>query len=323
MEAIRTAVIGVGYLGKFHADKYAAAPEADLVAVCDANPETAAAIAEKHGVEAVSDYRELVGRVDAVSIVVPTQLHHEVAATLIDAGIHVLLEKPITATVEEGRDLVARAETNGVTLQVGHLERFNPAMMALREEVHQPLFIESHRLAPFNPRGADVNVVLDLMIHDIDLILDLVGAPIRELRADGIPVITEAIDIANARLKFENGCVANVTASRVSLEAQRRMRVFEHNTYMAVDFQQRKLAAHRVGDRETLTEAGIPEIETNEKVFEGGDAIREEVHDFLTAIATGRRPTVDGADGLRALETALEITKLMTYSQVEFQQLAD
>ena len=321
MEAIRTAVIGVGYLGKFHAEKYAAAPEAELVAVCDANPEIAAANAEKLGVEAVTDYRELVGRVDAVSIVVPTQLHHEVAATMIDAGIHVLVEKPITATVEEGRDLVARAENNGVTLQVGHLERFNPAMMALREEVHQPLFIESHRLAPFNPRGADVNVVLDLMIHDIDLILDLVGAPIRELRADGIPVITEAIDIANARLKFENGCVANVTASRVSLDAQRRMRVFEHNTYMAVDFQQRKLATHRVGDRNTLTEAGIPEIETHEKVFEGGDAIREEVADFLRAITTGTAPMVDGAAALRALETAMEITEQMTYSQVEFNNL--
>jgi len=309
MPKIRTAVIGVGYLGRFHAQKYALLDEAELVAVCDTSEEAAGRVARELDTRAVNDYRDLARDVDAVSIVVPTQKHHEVARHFLEAGVHVLLEKPITSTLEQGRDLVALARDRGVVFQIGHLERFNPAVVALGDVLDRPRFIESHRIAPFNPRGADVNVVLDLMIHDIDIILDFVRSPVTEIRANGVPVLSSDTDVANARLQFENGCVANVTASRVSLKSERRMRIFQEDAYLTIDFQNKTLGIHKRGKGEMFP--GIPEIDSQEMEFEQGDALLAEIRAFLDSIRNGKPPVVSGEDGLRALETAFTITDIL------------
>lgn len=305
MTTLRTAVIGTGYLGRFHAEKYAALPSSTLVAVVDEDIERARQAADRLGCEALTDYRELFGRVDAVSIVVPTRLHHQVAMDLLDKGIHVLVEKPITVTVDEAQELVELAQARELRLQVGHLERFNPAVQALSDLVSEPMFIESHRLAPFNPRGADVSVVLDLMIHDIDIILNLVGRPVSRIDANGVRVISSDIDIANARIQFDNGCVANVTASRVSLKSERMMRLFQSNAYIALDFQNRSLEVRCKGDGEL--HPGIANIESEKLAFENGDALMSEISAFLDSVRNGTRPIVNGEDGLRALTTAIEI----------------
>lgn len=307
MKPLRTAVVGVGYLGRFHAEKYIALEDADLVAVVDTDADRAQTMAEQLGCTVLTDYRQLVGRVDAVSIVVPTRFHYSVAADLLRAGVHVLVEKPITATLAEADELIARAREQDRCLQVGHLERFNPAVQGLLERVATPMFIESHRLAPFNPRGADVSVVLDLMIHDIDIILNLVGQPLARIDANGVPVISRDIDIANARLQFANGCVANVTASRVSLKSERKMRLFQRSGYFSLDFQQRTLEIRRTS--ETPGRHGLPDIHSEQLEFEGGDAIRSEIAAFLASIRNGTRPVVSGEDGRQALATAIEISR--------------
>jgi len=303
---LSTAVVGVGYLGKFHAQKFAALEASDLLAVADPDTDNARAVAAPLGVDVVGDYRELLGRVDAVSIAAPTSLHHGIALDFLRHGTHVLVEKPITVTVAEADELVTTARDNGLVLQVGHLERFNPALRAADRILETPRFIESHRLAPFNPRGTDVDVVLDLMIHDIDIILDIVRSPLARAEASGAEVLTGATDIANARLVFDNGCVANVTASRVSAKKERRMRFFQHDCYFAVDFQERRLTVHRKGDTEMYP--GIPELVTEDQAFEASDAIRDEIESFLECIATGSAPLVSGADGRRALAAAIDIT---------------
>ena len=309
MTKIRTAVIGVGYLGKFHAQKYASLDNSQLIAVCDTNQDVAKGIADEHGIEVYHDYHELPGKVDAVSIVVPTQKHYEVASFFLKNNIHVLLEKPITSTVEEAAELVALAETNNLVFQIGHLERFNPAIMALDDILKQPLFIESNRIAPFNPRGADVNVVLDLMIHDIDIILDFVASPVKHISANGLQVLSQDIDIANARIEFENGCVANVTSSRVSTKSERKMRLFQHDAYISIDFQDKKLAIHRKGSGEMYP--GISDVNSEECTFEQGDALLSEISSFLDCIKNNKQPVVSGKAGMRALETAIEITRLL------------
>lgn len=313
MSKIKTAVIGVGYLGKFHAQKYAQLDSSELVAVCDANLEIAQNIADEHDVPAFTDYHELIGKVDAVSIVVPTQKHYEVAKVLLENGIHVLLEKPITSTVEEAEELVKIADEKKCVFQIGHLERFNPAVLALEDELDQPLFIESNRIAPFNPRGADVNVVLDLMIHDIDIILDFARSPVKAITADGVAVISNEIDIANARITFENGCVANVTASRVSIKSERIMRIFQHDAYISIDFQNKKLSIHNKGDGEMYP--GIANIESNERTFDQGDALYSEIKAFLNSIQNDTPPVVSGKAGLLALQTAIKITELLSASK--------
>lgn len=309
MSKIKTAVIGVGYLGKFHAQKYAQLESSELVAVCDASLEIAQAIANEHDVPAFTNYNELIGKVDAVSIVVPTQKHYEVAKVFLENKIHVLLEKPITSTVAEAEELVKIAEQNKCVFQIGHLERFNPAVLALENELKQPLFIESNRIAPFNPRGADVNVVLDLMIHDIDIILDFARSPVKHIDANGVAVISKEIDIANARITFENGCVANVTASRVSMKSERIMRIFQHDAYISIDFQNKKLAVHKKGDGEMYP--GIANIESNDRSFEQGDALYSEIEAFLYSIKNNEPPVVSGQAGLLALQTATKISELL------------
>ncbi len=306
MQKLNTAVVGAGYLGRFHAHKYAMLPESRLVAVCDIDIDTARAVAEELDTEAIAEYRDLAGRVDAVSIVVPTRQHHAVAKWFLENGIHVLLEKPITTTVFEARELVAAARRWDRILQVGHLERFNPAILALEKLITRPRFIESHRLAPFNPRGADVNVILDLMIHDIDIILDMVRSPVRRIDANGVAVLSRDVDIANVRIQFENGCVANVTASRASVKQERKMRLFQPDSYIAIDFQNKKLEICRKGDAEQFP--GVAAIESEQRAFEQGDALLSEITSFLDAVRHNRRPVVSGEDGLRALETALTIS---------------
>jgi predicted dehydrogenase len=308
MKKLKCAVIGTGYLGKFHAEKYASLPDCELVAVVDVNETAAQTVAEKHGAKALTDYQSLLGEVDAVSIVVPTTLHHSVSKDFLNAGAHVLVEKPITVTVAEADELIAIAKAKNLILQVGHLERFNPAVLGLDKD-EKPLFIESHRLSPFNPRANDVSVVLDLMIHDIDIILALVDSEVERIDASGTAVLTQGTDIANARLLFKNGCVANVTASRISMKMERKMRLFRPSSYISVDFQNRVLTKYRTGKKEMFP--GIPEIETEESVFESGDALLEEIKHFVNCIQTGENPLVSGEAGRRALATAIRITRLL------------
>ena len=307
LKKIRAAVIGVGYLGQFHAEKYGQVSNAELVAVADTSRERAEEIAARLGTKACADYRELIGRVDAVSIATPTRHHYEVALCFLEQGIHVLLEKPITTTLEEADDLIRIAAKQRAVLQIGHLERFNPAFTALSGVINKPGFIEAVRVAPFKPRGTDVSVVLDLMIHDIELIQHIVGAGVRRIDSVGAPVFTGNADIANARILFENGCVANVTASRISQGTERRMRIFQHDAYINVDFQEKKVAISRKGSGEMFP--GIPNVEVKEESFEQGDALKSEIEAFLEAVATGKPPVVTGEDGRRALETALLINE--------------
>jgi predicted dehydrogenase len=306
---IRTAVIGVGYLGKYHAEKYARLEKSRLVAVVDTDARIAAEVAARHGTRALTDYRELLGQVDAVSIVVPTSMHHAVAREFLQHGVHVLVEKPITQTVDEADELIALARKNRLVLQVGHLERFNAALLALDEIIKEPRFIESHRLSPFKTRATDVNVILDLMIHDIDIILNLVKSELQDIDASGARVLSNTIDIANARLRFANGCIANVTASRISLKAERKMRIFQSDSYISVDFQNRILSRHAKGAGESAP--GIPNIESRETIYENDDALQSEIAAFLAAIENDAPPLVSGQDGRRALQTATEITRLL------------
>ena len=316
MQKMRTAVIGVGYLGRFHAQKYAALPNSQLVGIADPSEAARTAVSAELGVPAHADYRELLGRVDAVSIVTPTPQHFAVAKEFLEAGAHVLVEKPMTATVEEGVALVEAARRAGRALQVGHLERFNAAVQAVQPILTVPRFIESARLAPFKHRGTDVNVVLDLMIHDIDLILSIVRSPVISVDAIGSSVFSNEIDIANARLRFANGCVANATASRVSLKTERRLRLFQDDAYVSVDLHQKVLTVIRKGGG--MGSDGMPQVAIDETSYEQGDALKVEIEAFLQAAASGDAPPVTGEDGLLALSTAVSITEQVANSRRQF-----
>ena len=305
---LRAAVIGVGYLGRFHAQKYAQLESCELIGVADADPERRAAAAEALGVPAHADSRELLADAQAVSVAVPTPAHHAVARAALEAGCHVLVEKPFTRSVAEASELIALARARGLVLQIGLLERFNAAFVALLERLERPRFLEVHRLAPWNSRGTEVDVTLDLMIHDIDLALTLVGEEPSEIRASGAAVVGDTLDIANARLEFPGGCVANVTASRLSARSERKLRVFQPRSCAALDLHRRELDLY-----ELRPGAGDPErrIARATETFEETDSLLLEIRDFADCIARGRRPTVSGEDGLRALSTALEITRRM------------
>ena len=309
MNPVRTAVVGCGHFGRYHAEKYAALGAAELVAVVDREPERARELAAHLGVAALSDLAELEGLVEAASVVVPTSEHCAVASRLLEAGLHVLVEKPIAATLDEAGALIELASARGRILQVGHLERFNAAILALADVLAQPLFIESHRLAPFQPRGTDVDVILDLMIHDIDLIQQLVDRPLARVDAVGVPVLSAHDDIANARLQFEGGCVANVTASRASLKSERKMRLFQKDAYVSIDFQAGEATIARKGEREMLP--GVPEIQVERRGFAASDTLELEIAAFLAAVRGEREVAVSGEDGRRALATALRITRAL------------
>jgi len=311
MTPLRTAVIGVGYLGSFHAQKYAALPGVELVGVADSNPTRAAEIAAACGCRAFNDHRDLLGLVDAVSVVVPTQHHFQIARYFLTNNVHVLVEKPITTTIEQADELIGHADANQLVLQVGHLERFNPVLQAAVAKVDTPLFVESVRVAPFRSRGIDVNVVLDLMIHDIELIQYLVKSPVVSIDAIGAPVFTAEEDIANARIGFANGCVANVTASRISLKSERTMRVFQRDAYLILDFQNRKLLAanRQQGEQQPAT---VPQLQVVEQELRQSDPLLDEISSFVEAITTDSAPQVNGYAGRMALETALKINAALS-----------
>jgi predicted dehydrogenase len=302
---LKVAVVGVGYLGKFHAEKYARHPEVDLIAVVDCDRAQADKIAAQLGTAAFYRHSDLIGKVDAVSIAVPTEAHYAVSRDFIDHHVDVLIEKPITATIEQADALIQSAERNGCIIQVGHLERFNPAVVALEGVVHRPMFIESHRLSLFKERGLDVSVVLDLMIHDIDIILNFVRSGIKNIQAAGVPVTTGTVDIANARLEFENGCIANVTASRISMKNERKIRLFQKEAYISVNFANREITIVRqTGPK---NEGIIPGMTVDQRSFSQGDALDDEIHSFVTAVIQRKAPEVTGQMGRDALNIALSI----------------
>ena len=307
MNKIRAAVIGVGYLGRFHAQKYAQLEGCELVAVVDAREEVRTAVAAEVKSQGLADYRELLGKVDAVSVVTPTPAHFGIADAFLESGAHVLVEKPITETPEQARALIARAKDRKRVLQVGHLERFNSAILAAEPYLSTPRFVECQRMAPYKERGTDVNVVLDLMIHDIDLVQSLARSEIVSIDAIGTPVFSGEIDIANARIRFANGCVANTTASRVSMKAERKLRIFEDDAYISLDLQQKILTLIR--KREGVLQPGQLPVTIEEANLEQGDALKSEIESFLECIRNDRQPIVSGEDGLRALETAIRITE--------------
>jgi len=311
---LRVAVIGVGRMGRHHARIYSELPDVELVAVIDADVGRAQEIATVYGCQALRDVSDLPGPIDAVSVAVPTVHHRSVAEALLRAGAAVLLEKPLADTVAGGRALVEVVRACDGLLQVGHTERFNPVVTAVDRMKVQPKFIETHRISPFTFRSADIGVVLDMMIHDIDIIQNMVGADIDKIDVNGVSVLTDDVDIANARLQFENGCVANVTASRVSMNGQRKMRIFQHDAYISIDFQDKVLSVHRKGEKEMFP--GIPEITSEESIFESSDAIKAEIEAFLKAIREGGKPPVTGEDGRRALSTALRITEQLVPQRV-------
>ncbi len=314
------AVIGVGHFGRFHAEKIAALDNANLVAVADTNAEQAREIGGKFGAEAVSDFRDLFGRIDAACVVVPTKHHFDVASACLENDIHVLVEKPITDDLATAKSLVDLSERRGRTLQVGHLVRFSGVVEALRRQVKRPLYIDSVRIAPYKPRGTDVNVILDLMVHDLDLILSLVDAPPIDLDAAGAPVISPSEDIASARLKFANGCIANITASRISFKTERKMRIFEPDTYITVDFDAQRIRTLRKGEGSMPTD--LPGIDSDERHYDEGDALEREIRSFVDAVLNDRAPVVPGADGVRALEAAFRINESLR-AHLEFVRQAD
>lgn len=299
---VRAAVVGVGYLGGFHADKYASLEDVELVGVFDTNADRAREIADRCSTSVVSSIEDLAGRVDCVSLAVPTSLHYTLTRQLLEQGLDVLVEKPMTQTVEEGHTLVDLAAREGRILQVGHLERFNPAIRALGEIVTQPRFIECHRLAPFVERGTDVDVILDLMIHDLDIILSIVDSEVVSAEAVGIPVLSESTDIANARLRFANGCIANITASRVTLKRERKIRLFQSDMYVSVDYSKKHVQVCR-----RLTDNGEMKIDVDERDLGEADALFDEIEHFVDSVRTRRTPLVDGRAALRALEVAHRI----------------
>jgi predicted dehydrogenase len=312
MEKIKAGVIGVGYLGRFHAQKYAALENAELVGVVDIDPDKAARVAQECQTRAYTDFRELLPQVQAVSVAVPTTQHFAVVQECLNQHIDVLAEKPLATTVAEAEALVALAREKGKILQVGHLERFNPAMEELTRRVHDPRFIEIHRLAFFKERGIDVDVVRDLMIHDLDLVLSLVPGAVTEIRAAGVSVLTDSIDLANARLEFDTGCIANLTASRISVKSMRKFRLFQPQTYLSVDFEARELMVVE----HTGQPGGIlPGIHLDTVKFPPADPLMKEITAFLDAVATRREPVVSGEAGKEALALALAINAAMLQAQ--------
>ncbi|MEN8175906.1 MAG: Gfo/Idh/MocA family oxidoreductase [Pseudomonadota bacterium] len=301
--SIRVGVVGVGYLGRFHALIYSRLPDVELVGVADTDLERAQAVAEETG-SAAMPVNALQEQAEAVSIVVPTTAHLEVARPFLQRGIHTLLEKPIATNVEDGRKIVAAADASGALLQIGHLERFNAGVMALAERIEHPMFIEAQRMGGFKARATDVDVISDLMIHDIDIVLSLVKSELKQISASGTPVITDHIDIANARLEFDNGAVANVTASRVSREDMRHIRVFEPNHYQSLDFINQRLDTARA---EARPGSPWPEIVSETLTIEPVKPLDAELASFIQCVREKRAPLVDGQVGLEALDVALRI----------------
>lgn len=305
MKKLRLGVVGVGYLGKFHAEKYAAMEHVDLVGVVDTNRSMADGIASNFNTRAFYNHLDLIGKVDAVSIAVPTPEHFTVSRDFLENDIDVLIEKPITTSLAEADELIHLSESRGLIVQVGHLERFNPAVVALQGVVEKPMFIESHRLSIFKERCTDVSVVLDLMIHDIDIILNFVKSDIKSIHASGVGVISNHVDIANARLAFETGCVANVTASRISTKNERKIRLFQKDAYVSVDFANHDITLIRKNG--TSSGGIVPGTDIQKLSFSKGDALEDELTSFVDAVIHRHAPEVTGQMGRDALKIALNI----------------
>lgn len=307
---LRTAVIGVGHLGKQHARihaELASEGKISFVAACDVDERAARAVASERSTESATEWRTLLGRVDAVSLAVPTEAHCEIACALLEAGVHVLVEKPISRTLEEADRMIATAERTGATLQIGHAERFNPALVALRPHVKSPLYFEIHRVGQFTSRSLDIDVVLDLMIHDLDIVQWLVGQEVEatEVRAVGLPILTNRVDAANARLEFATGAVANITASRVGTEKIRKMRFFQPHDYVAVDYATRHATLSGLA---TPNASGAwPGVDTRRLEITDAEPLRTEIETFIEACEGRQTSGVSGADGRRALALALRI----------------
>ena len=309
MDEIRVAVVGAGRLGTLHALKYAALADVRLTHVVDVDPARAGEIGERYGAAALADYRELKGKVTAASVAAPGSLHHEIASYLLAHGIDVLLEKPMAASVREARELAALAKRSGRVLQIGHLERFNPAIVELRPMVRGPRFIECLRVAPFTERGTDVDVILDLMVHDLDVILTLTAAEVATVEAIGVAVLTEQVDVANARLRFSDGLIANLNTSRVAPRRERKIRLFQPDAYLSVDYEARRIQVYR---KSPPPPGGTyPEISAQQIDLGEGDPLGDEIAAFADSVRTRRAPAVTALDGVRVMEVSERIRDAM------------
>ncbi|HEU5411798.1 MAG TPA: Gfo/Idh/MocA family oxidoreductase [Candidatus Acidoferrales bacterium] len=299
---VRVGVVGVGDFGRNHVRVFHDLPEAEIIGIHDADPERARQIAAEFGTRAFSDLRQLAEQVDAATVAVPTSLHAEIASQFLESGVDVLVEKPIASSLQAADDLIALAKNNGRILQVGHLERFNPAITAVQQIVTRPLFFEVHRLGVFSPRSLDVDVVFDVMIHDLDVLLSLVNSPVRDIQAVGIPVLTEKVDIAHARIEFESGAVANVTASRVSTERIRKLRFFQAREYISIDYTRQDVTRVRV-----VGEGSQPAIDFEKLPTRPEEPLKAELRSFVSAVRDRTAPLVDGNAGRRALDLAVRV----------------
>ncbi len=309
---IKIGVVGIGHLGNYHLQKYSRLDNCEIAAVADTQIERTRKVAELYQCAAFPDHRDMLGLVDAVSIAVPTGEHHRVARDFLAAGVDVLIEKPICSTLEEADELLALAREKRLILQVGFVERFNPAIMALEKVIEKPMFIESHRLHPFFERGTDVDVILDLMIHDLDIILKFVASPLTSVEAVGIPVLSSKIDISNVRLSFASGCVANITASRISAKTMQKIRFFSSEGYHSADCQKREILS--LGKRKN--DAGGVEIFSNNIEVGSHDPLEEEIRSFLNAVIHRTRPLISGEDARKSLDLAIDIIRKMKTAEV-------
>jgi predicted dehydrogenase len=312
---LKVGVIGVGHLGKFHLNNWRDLPDVELVGFYDPNDSTAAEVAEKYQLKRFVDAGDLINKSDAIDIVAPTPFHFEWCSKAIKKGKHVFVEKPLANTMEEAHELVKLAEESGIKFQVGHVERFNPAFLAIKDVNLTPMFIEVHRLAQFNPRGTEVSVILDLMIHDIDIILSIVKSDVKTISASGVGVLTETPDIANVRIEFHNGCVANLTSSRISMKKMRKMRIFQKDAYIGIDFLNKKTEIIRLKEAadanvfafDIETSSGKKTIAVANPVVPEVNAIKKELEEFRDAILNNTRPVVSEMDGLMAMDVAHQI----------------
>ena len=306
MSKIRVAVIGIGYLGEFHAEKYKANKNAELVAIVDTDRSRRDVVSKKLGVKSYSAYESIINEVDAVSIVVPTNLHYKVASYFISNNKHVLIEKPFASSVSEAKKLKKLASKRDIVLQIGHLERFNKAFVKLKNIVKNPVFIECNRISPFKIRGTEVNVIMDLMIHDLDIVMSLNNSNIKNIQANGASVLTNKTDIANARITFENGCVCNLSASRISGKIERKMRVFQKDSYFSLDYQDCELDSYK-----KVISGKIKRIEKNKNNFINNDPLNEEIKSFIECIKKSKNPVIGAVDGIKALQYAIKISNLI------------
>ena len=306
MSRIKVAVIGVGYLGEFHAQKYKANKNVDLIGVVDKNISRCKEIARKNNIRPYYNYKDIIDLVDAVSIVVPTNLHYEIASHFIKNHKHVLIEKPFTTNVSEAKKLEKIGKEKDIVLQIGHLERFNKAFVKLKNKAKNPIFIECDRISTFKIRGTEVDVIMDLMIHDLDIILALNNSPIKSIYANGASVLTNKTDIANARITFKNGCVCNLSASRISEKLERKIRVFQKNSYFSLDFQKCKLDSYK-----KINSGKGKKIKKEKDEFITNDSLDEEIKSFISCIKYNKQPIVNAIDGIQALKYAVKISNLI------------